>query len=360
MRDAGTRRRTRETLCMTSRERLVAAMRGQPTDRVPVAPFGLGRVGADSPLGQRLVEETDLLLDVWSGADPFLGSLARVERRTEGQDQVVSIEAPGGPLIRRSRQTHLAHATVEFPLRGPEDVERFLAIPYAPPEPDLTAYRAWNERLGSEGLVLTGIGNAICLAAEWFSPLDLCITWADCPEAIERLTAVASARLNAYVERLCREGVEAFRIVGGEYVSVQLGLDAFDRLIVPFDTELIRTIHRHGALAYYHNHGPVMRYLTRLRALGMDALDPLEAPPWGDAHLGEARRVVGPRLCLVGNLDDMEVLDQLPEEQILRLARERLKEAGGGPFILGGTASGTYGEQAARAFLAMARLVRQG
>ena len=85
MRDAGTRRGTRETLGMTSRERLVAAMRGQPTDRVPVAPFGLGRVGADSPLGQRLVEETDLLLDVWSGADPFLGSLARVECRTEGE-----------------------------------------------------------------------------------------------------------------------------------------------------------------------------------------------------------------------------------------------------------------------------------
>ena len=95
-----------------------------------------------------------------------------------------------------------------------------------------------------------------------------------------------------------------------------------------------------------------------LADLGLDALDPLEAPPWGDVDLREAMRRVGDRICFVGNLDDMEVIDRLPEAEVLAIARERLEAAGTRHFVLGGTASGTYGERAARNFIAMARMVR--
>jgi len=55
----------------------------------------------------------------------------------------------------------------------------------------------------------------------------------------------------------------------------------------------------------------------------------------------------------VGNLDDMEVLDKLDKAAVCNLARERLAAAGKRGFVLGGTASGTYGECAARNFIAM-------
>jgi len=174
------------------------------------------------------------------------------------------------------------------------------------------------------------------------------------------MTATASERLIAYVESLCKAGVEGFRIVGGEYVSVQLGPRAFRELVIPFDTELARVIHQHGAVAYYHNHGRVTRYLPLLADLGMDALDPLEAPPWGDVDLAHARRAVGGQLCLVGNLDDMEIVDALPTEEVVAIARERLRAAGRRAFVLGGTASGSYGERGARNFLAMADMVARG
>jgi uroporphyrinogen-III decarboxylase len=102
-----------------------------------------------------------------------------------------------------------------------------------------------------------------------------------------------------------------------------------------------------------------MRWLDRLARLGIDALDPLEAPPWGDADLRRAQEILAGRVCIVGNLDDMEVLDKLPAEEVLRMADERLRETGGTHFILGGTASGTYGEHAARNFIAMAEMVRR-
>lgn len=91
-----------------------------------------------------------------------------------------------------------------------------------------------------------------------------------------QMTKTAAQRLNAHVERLCRSGVDAFRIVGGEYVTVQPGPEAFDRLIMSFDTELCAIMRHYGAVAYYHNHGPIMQWLERIADLGVDALDPLE------------------------------------------------------------------------------------
>lgn len=342
---------------MTSRERLRCALTGGTPDRVPVSPFTMGRINADSPIGRDLIAATDILVDVWGGGDAFVGAAASVTHRDEGDDHVMTLHTPMGDLSRRVRRTPITSATVEFPLQTPADIERFLSIPYAPPAPNLAGYREWRDRIGEEGLVLVGLGNAVCLPAEWFSPEGFCLCRAEAPDLLAALTAEASRRLNAFVETLCLAGVDAFRVVGGEYVSVQLGPRAFRELVTPFDKPLVDLMHRHGAIAYYHNHGRVMRYLSLLDELGIDALDPLEAPPWGDvADMRAARAAAGPRLCFVGNLDDMEVLETLPLEQTLEIARERLERGGPTAFVLGGTASGTYGEKGARAFMAMAEL----
>ncbi len=342
---------------MTSRERLLCAMRGGEPDRIPVAPFGMGAIPPDTELGRELIERTDILIDVWGGGDPFLGGGVPVQVENNGNTTTVTLKTPRGNLIRRSRTTDVTSATVEYPLKSAEDVERFLSIPYRPPEIDLSHYHIWRERVGEQGFVMIGLGDAVCLPASWFSPEGFCLAWADDPVLVKRLTAVAAERVNSYVERLCQEGVDGFRIVGGEYVSVQLGQRAFQELILPFDGELVKIIHSYGGIAYYHNHGCVMNYLPALASLGIDALDPLEAPPWGDVDLHEARKRAGERLCFVGNLDDMEELNTLSTDAVLPIARKRCLAAGKKAFILGGTASGIYGEQAAHNFMAMAEMV---
>ena len=346
---------------MTSRQRLLAAMRGGTPDRVPVAPFTMGRISPDTPIGQELIRETDPLLDIGSGGDPFLGSGAVVRRQDTPDETTIIYETPLGPLTRRVRRTAVTSATVEFPFKSLDDVERYLAVPYEPPRVDLTSYRAWRDRIGEEGFVMIAIGNAVCVPADWFSPADFALAWAEAPDLMVKLVATASNRLIAYVERLCAAGVDGFRIVGGEYVTVQLGHGAFAKLIEPFDRPLIEVMQRNGAFAYYHNQGRVLGFMEELASLGMDALDPLEAPPWGDvADLGEARGLAGDRLCLVGNLDDMEIVNALPEDEVIEIARDRLRQAGPAAFILGGTASGTYTEHGARNFIAMARMVARG
>lgn len=50
---------------MTSRERLLVALRGGAPDRVPVAPFGMGRIHPETDLGRELIRSTDIFIDVW-------------------------------------------------------------------------------------------------------------------------------------------------------------------------------------------------------------------------------------------------------------------------------------------------------
>jgi hypothetical protein len=49
----------------------------------------------------------------------------------------------------------------------------------------------------------------------------------------------------------------------------------------------------------------------------------------------------------------MEVLEQWEADAVRELGRQRIEEAGMTGFILGGTASGTYTERAARNFIAL-------
>ena len=217
-------------------------------------------------------------------------------------------------------------------------------------------FHSYKQEIGEEALVLCGVSDAVMLPALLLSPESFCLWWADHPDLMMRLTKLASDRVNAWTDRLCRAGVDGFRIIGGEYASVQLGPGGFDALVLEQDKELVSIMHSHGAIAYYHNHGPVMRFLTRFAEIGMDALDPLEAPPWGDADLRAAREQCGNKVAFVGNLDDMEIVDKLDADEVTEIALQRVEAAGDRGFILGGTASGTYTERAARNFIHLAEV----
>jgi uroporphyrinogen-III decarboxylase len=131
-----------------------------------------------------------------------------------------------------------------------------------------------------------------------------------------------------------------------------MGPHAWDELVVPYDGPLINLMHRYGAIVHYHNHGNMRGWLERIAALDVDSLDPIEQPPYGNVQMAEAMAAIGERVCLVGGLDDMEVLETEPPEVVRATAEALLQsmDATTG-FMLGGTSSGIYGEAAARRFI---------
>lgn len=340
---------------MTSRQRLLTALRLGTPDRVPVAPWGTARFGLDSEVGQRLLRETDLFYEVGPGSDLLLGHDPPVTSEEHGSETITTYHTPSGPLTRVVRRTAITSASVRFPCAGAADVEKILAMPYQPPEVNLAPYFEAEQKVGDEGLTMIALVTGLCWVADLLSPEDFCLLWAEAPEVMEHAVQVGTDRVCAWLERACPAGA-AFRLVGPEYASVQLGPLAYQRLVVNMDRRLCEIIHQHGGIAHVHNHGPISRYYDLLLQVGMDSLDPLEAPPWGDCDLAEAKARIGHKICLVGNLDDMEVLGKWPQERVLARGRQLIEQAGPGGFILAGTSSGTFTEYAVDNFVALRRL----
>ena len=56
-----------------------------------------------------------------------------------------------------------------------------------------------------------------------------------------------------------------------------------------------------GMLRHIHCHGPIST-CWRLRRLGANCLHPIEPPPLGDVTFADAKRRIGDRVCLGGNI----------------------------------------------------------
>ena len=178
---------------------------------------------------------------------------------------------------------------------------------------------------------------------------------------MDTLLEVASQRVNDYVATLSELGVGAFRIAGAELSSQTLmGPGWFEKLCVPYDETLVDTIHKQGGTAFYHCHGRIGAIIDQIADLGIDALSPLEDVPQGDITLTQAKDRVGDRVCLVGNLDDMEFINRRSKIEIQAKSIELIEEVGkGGRFILGGSESGVYTEKMLDGFLVMAAISEQ-
>lgn len=341
----------------TSRERLLAAMRGEQPDRWPVAPWGLGTVALHSAVGQQLLERTDPFIDIGLGCNPVLGADWPLAIRQRGDVYRRRLSLPDRELTMTYRDLGHSSVVTEFACKSGDDLVALLSAPYAAPTLDVDAYEALKGEIGEQGLVILGFGNALNFVHDALGPELCCQLWADEPELLTWATGVAAGRIAGVVARACEAGVGCLRIYGGEYATELMGPRAWQLLIVPHDKPLVDMIHAHGGIAHYHNHGRMARWLEAIAALEVDSLDPIEQPPYGDLSMGEAWRRIGDRVCLVGGLDDMEVLETRTWSEIEPLARELLEAVGKTRFVLGGTSSGLYGERAAHHFVRLVDLV---
>jgi len=158
-----------------------------------------------------------------------------------------------------------------------------------------------------------------------------------------------------YTWCLERRLADVYFLVGSELASPPMvGVETFRRWIVPHARELIDRIHGAGCYAIQHYHGQISAILPQFLDMRPDALHTIESPPIGDCAISQAFDVVGHRIALIGNIqyDEFRAIDPTGMK---RAVRDLLDEVAGRRFILSPSAGpyeATLSERVAANYLA--------
>ena len=341
----------------TARQRLLAAMRREQPDRVPIHVRGVpawnqkwvdSRHESYTPLIQAVKEKCDMVASWGVSCGRFITNAEPpaepgIIDLPEWRLHETTLHTPKGPLRSVTQVSKRGHPSLiqEFWVKTEEDLKRFLSIPYLPPEPDARSFFEFDQRIGESAIVMTGLLDPIGYVHDLIGSELLAIWSIENRKVIAQLVNLFTERLYNFVQHLLESGVNSvYGILGEEYAGPPLMSPADFRAFVTVpERQLVQLIHRYGCLVHIHCHGPMDAILEEFVEIGADCLHPIEAPPMGDMPLAEAKRRIGKQVCLEGNIQVGDLYSRRPKEirAIVKMAIE--DAAAGGGFILCPSAS---------------------
>ena len=335
---------------MNSVERVRAALRREPVDRLPVMEFVV-----DEQVGRAAVPGCRDAADCMDRLD--------MDAVACGASFPPVAEGPGGSYVDEWGVTYR---------RGPEAV----AHPVAGPIRTMADARAWRapdpeapHRLGKlPELARRYRGRrAICFhhraAFMWSAYLlgmeDILAGFLVEPELVELVMGKVLEANIAVVRRAIRAGAEVI-VLGDDYAhngGPMMSPAVFDEFIQPRLARMVAAIHEEGALVIKHSDGNLYPILESIVAAGPDGLNPIE--PVAGMTLRDTKRLVGGRVCLSGNIDCAHLLPRGSVGEVREAVRQAIADgAPGGGFILSSSNS-IHSSCRPENFVAMVRAARE-
>jgi len=353
---------------MTSKQRLLAAIAHQEPDRVPVAPrmhlWSVEQYGDHNWLRQLELQEefgTDPIFEVTFRVPayirhPFAGDYrdldsVSVEIAVENKGDLSTvrrrIHTPAGDL---SDVIDLPHRRSQFGLspspvtreplvKGSEDVEKIHFLFPTPDKVTDTNWRAIIDIIGERGLLQVapsaGVGAAVMASALGME--NAMLTFYDDREMFDRLLKVFADYHLEVTRAMLEQGAPIIYNSWHDFgVSAGWSPKIFRAAFKPLIKATIDLVHSYNALYLYFDNGPIRPLLPDMAEIGVDILHTLCPPPVGDVDLAEAKRLIGDRVCLLGNVDAIWVVQRGTPEQVREAVRQAIEVAApGGGFILG-------------------------
>jgi len=325
---------------ITARERLLKSLKLEPVDRVPISTYELvgwndeaweNKEPSYKKLMQHIRQHTDCLFMTGSIRPQFLMGEMIEEKWEQGQSSFTRIinRTPKGDLtaLFREDKNIMTQWTLEHFLEEPQDIDRYLSIPYEPEQPQVEHLFEQQEKLGDKGLLMYTLSDPICEIAELFEFGQFMMLAVTHEREIMRLFDAVFERQYHALKLLLKHAPDnmLFRVCGPEYATPPyFPYRCFRKLVTQYDSKLIELIHEHGHYARVHSHGRVATVLDDFVQMGADATDPLEAPPDGDIELVDVVKKYGQQMCLMGNLQ-LKHLEQETPADIERRVRDMVE-----------------------------------
>jgi hypothetical protein len=309
---------------MTPRQRLFAALAGEPTDHVPVwllFPYhatgyyvDVRRQRSYRPLFERSLTQA-VTLNRRNLRAPVHGPgvHARQEQHTVDGLRVLRNTLSCGSL-RLYSQSCATDANLRRPLlNDAADLEAFCRLPletdpgriHAALDAQLPNYlNEAAEFPAALGAMMLDLGEPIGPLYSASNLEEYAIWSITHGDLIESWLQRAMERVRT-IYRYCleRELADLYFLVGSELASPPLvSRRTFQRWIVPFASELIQLVQAYGKKVIQHYHGQIHGILAEFALMAPDGLHTIEAPPIGDCTFAQAYSVIGDGMTLIGNI----------------------------------------------------------
>lgn len=332
---------------MTPRDRLLTALSVEQPDRVPhfehayneASIIGIGRHFTDrlppvKPAADMTPEELLMISDAYvlfveeldiDGV--FARSFERGEELGDGcfRDQ-------WGIVFKRN--PHGQGFPMEGPIRSVSDMNC-----YKPPKVDagldLLMLHMMKARFANTRAIVFCMYDPFVMSWELRGGLEhLLVDYIDNPDLAHGLARLCTDYCTEVVSESMSAGADAV-VFGSDLAfnaNTLMSPAQFDDFVSPYLKELVEVVHQHGGKAIKHSDGNLWPILDRLIDMGFDGIHPIQ-PQCMD--LEAVKKHCGDRVCLVGNIDCMELLPGGTEEEVEEGVKQAIRVAApGGGYIL--------------------------
>jgi len=333
---------------MTGRERILAVLQGDIPDRVPVGLFVqeeyLGWFFPEKEQVDRVIDAIecsrilgfDLLTRDRKFETPHFMKKSfknwevneKIKKDKGMIYQTIEISTPDGVLkqveagpYEEKTVSGIHLSTLEYLIENERDFEIFTKFV---PRIDSETISEMKERATFSGELIGKLG--ISVPWGWGGIFNQAATYRNIQELLMD-AYLNQAFYQTYMEKMTELIVESnhaladtdFKCIGiqGNIAnSVMVGAEFFDKYILPYEKQLVKAIHDAGKFTLYHNCGKARVLQESYVKMGLDMWETVAAPPQGDNNLKAAKDLIGDRITLSGNLDQVHFLKEATLEEI--------------------------------------------
>ncbi|MHB0856013.1 MAG: uroporphyrinogen decarboxylase family protein [Anaerolineae bacterium] len=332
---------------MTPKERITAAIEGQPVDRLPFCPF-LAYVWEHFPKEIQDAGQLAFLQEV--GADPMWRgapcavkqSVPGLELRQEDQVDRVSVEAitPVGTLHSVWIKSKAGNTSFlfEHPIKTEEDfkialwIEEHTVLTYDPTEMDEHLTGQGREGLSIGMLIPRGKSAFQSMVEHHIGTVELVYALADFPETVETLwQAMVANDLKA--ARMSLEAPYQYYITWEDSSTQNYSPALYARYIAPEIQTYCQVLAESGKSYIQHACGHVKELLPHMVSGGVKAVESISPFPTGNITLKEAREIIGSGFGIIGGIEPTRFLNSSMEE-LEAYVEQVIADGSGGPFVL--------------------------
>ncbi len=331
---------------MNAAERFVKVLKGEIPDRIPVLTFAMepSRVWYSIPtillemppgINQAANQQTDPNIEAVLEAAGKVATFAvgvghpseaifngakldiKSERtETDNPDYYLwtnTLETPKGHLKCASMLSdkQLAPYEKERLIKTPEDIEKLLCIPFEDFDIEESWVQKQKRRFDDRCLILWNVGlSPASMIYHYTGPERFSFWTIEHRSLLVKTIEQLSERRLKLLEALVKAGAGPVFHTGGveDFIPPLQSPANLKEFVLPYEKQFIDKVHQLGGYVWLHSHGKVNNFLEDFVALGADCTQPVEPPPMGDIDLAEAKKRVGDKITLVGNIQTHDLM----------------------------------------------------